>query len=192
MTKSDMDARESIMEATMGLIREHDDGAKITIRDIASRANVGIGLINYHFQTKENLINKCVQRMIGSIIEGFDPLYKSLKMKPMDKLIYLIKLNADFLVSNIGISSISITNDIISGNSSDNTVQTIRAYFPVLKEVYGDKKTDDELGVILHILISSVQTAFLRRNVIRETEGIDFLDKKQRDKFIDKIIENIF
>lgn len=78
------------MAVTIQLIEQHADFDKITIREIAAKANVRVGLINYHFQTKQNLINQCVQRMISLIISKFDSLYQSLTMKPLDKLRYLV------------------------------------------------------------------------------------------------------
>ena len=192
MSKHEIDTHENIMTAAIQLIEEHGDAARITMRDIAAKANVGVGLINYHFQTKDNLISQCVQRMIGLVIDKFEPLYKSLEMKPLDKLKYLVKLNSGFLVTNIGISRISISNDILSGNSNDNSTQTAKAYFPVVKEVCGDKKTESEIYVMLHILISSLQVAFLRSEVLKETNGIDFFNVEQRELFIDRVIDSIF
>jgi hypothetical protein len=113
-------------------------------------------------------------------------------MKPLDKLKYLAKSTAGFLVSNIGISRISISNDILSGNPNDNSIQTAKAYFPVVKEVCGDKKTESEIYVMLHILISSLQVAFMRSEVLKETNGIDFFNVEQRELFIDRVIDNIF
>ena len=48
MVKQDKEIKEKIISATMELIKEHGDTSKITVRDIAARTGVGIGLINYH------------------------------------------------------------------------------------------------------------------------------------------------
>jgi AcrR family transcriptional regulator len=39
------------------------DIKKITIRRIAEEAGVGVGLINHYFETKDNLIEVCVQKI---------------------------------------------------------------------------------------------------------------------------------
>lgn len=61
-----MDSKEAIMQATIALINENgkciDD---ITVREICKKADVGLGLINYHFGSKENLIKQCVERIIN-------------------------------------------------------------------------------------------------------------------------------
>ena len=59
------DIKEKIIDATVSLI-ESSDGLieNITMRAIAQKADVAVGLINYHFTSKKNLIEICVQRII--------------------------------------------------------------------------------------------------------------------------------
>ncbi len=52
MKSNDKDARERIIEVTLNLLNEVDDIEEITVRKIAERANVGVGLINYHFKQR--------------------------------------------------------------------------------------------------------------------------------------------
>ena len=52
---ADVDVKESIIDATTELIRESNGNLdQVTIRNIAHRADVSIGLINYHFKSKKN------------------------------------------------------------------------------------------------------------------------------------------
>lgn len=61
-----------IIEVTTELIEQHNGNIKdITARMIAANANVGLGLINYHFGSKEDLITECVQNIISQVIAGF-------------------------------------------------------------------------------------------------------------------------
>ncbi|HYE11729.1 MAG TPA: TetR/AcrR family transcriptional regulator, partial [Patescibacteria group bacterium] len=169
--------KEKIVDATIELIGKSASIESVTIRDIAAKAGVGVGLINYHFQTKENLINQCVQKIIGNVISRFDVMYQGLTMEPLDKLRFLTKATCTFLAQNQGISRISILSDLFAGNASDNTAQTIEAYLPVIKEIWGDKKTKEEIFLSTHILIAALQSAFLRRNVFMQSTKIDFFDK---------------
>ncbi|MGO1033510.1 TetR/AcrR family transcriptional regulator, partial [Clostridioides difficile] len=58
---SDMLSATHVLNDGMGqwlnLLNEVDDIEEITVRKIAERANVGVGLINYHFKTKDNLLS---------------------------------------------------------------------------------------------------------------------------------------
>ena len=65
------DVKERIIRATVSLI-ENSDGfvENITLRAIAQEADIAVGLINYHFGTKQNLIEICVQRS-SHVMETF-------------------------------------------------------------------------------------------------------------------------
>lgn len=61
-----------IIEITTELIEQYNGNIKdITARMIAKKADVGLGLINYHFGSKDKLITECVQRIIGKIVTEF-------------------------------------------------------------------------------------------------------------------------
>lgn len=184
-------AQEKIIKVTTQLIKEYGDINKITIRDIANKAEVGIGLINYHFQTKENLIELCILKIISKFLEGIEEMYHNLEMSPIDKLKHMYKAKCDFVVSYPGISKISILLDLNSSGLNGNTDQAAKANFQVLKEIYGDRKTDSELFIILHTLMSSFQFAFLRSDVFKAQTGIDFYDKEQRERFINLLIDTV-
>lgn len=191
MVKNKSGAREKIMDATTQLIKEHGDMSKITIRDIALQSEVGVGLINYHFQTKEKLIDLCILRMISQFIREIEGLYHRLEMDPIDKLKHVFKVKCAFVAENPGISKISMLLDLSSGDTGDNTDQAAGVHLRVLKEIFGDEKTDDELFIMLHILMSGIQVAFLRSKVFKAHTGIDFFDHKQRERFIHMLIDNV-
>ena len=189
MSKAKNTAQEKIIQITTELIKEYEDISKITIRDIAVKAEVGSGLINYHFQTKENLIDICIQRIISHFIDEIEKLYDNLEMHPVDKLKYVFKAKCAFLVTNPIISKTSMILDLNNATLNDNTDQAAKVHFKVLKEIYGDRKTDRELSVILNILMSSIQVTFLRNDVIKVYTDIDFFDKEQRELYIDRLID---
>ncbi len=187
------DVKERIIDATIALIEENNSSIEsITIRNIATKAGVGIGLINYHFQSKENLINQCVQKMIGNIIVQFSKTNKNLDMEPLQKLRFLVKANCDVLAKNQAISRISMLSDLASCSLNDNTSQTTTAYLHVIRQICKDEKDDNQIYIITHIMISTIQETFLRNDVLMQKLGIDFFNKEQRDKYLDRIINTIF
>lgn len=191
LAKGKLDLKEKIINTTTQLIVDLEDVSKITVRDIALKSEVGVGLINYHFQTKENLINICIIRIISQFINDLESIYQSLDMSPLDKLKHVFKLKCNFIVSNPGISKISMMIDLNSSNINDNTDRAAMVHLKVLRELFGNRKTDSELFTILHTMSTSIQVAFLRSNVFKIHTGIDFFDTEQREKLIDKMIENV-
>ena len=192
MTKRDTETREKIIEVTTQLIREHGGTESMTTRDIAARAGVGVGLVNYHFQTKEHLLDLCTQKIISRVIDGFDAFVGSLDMPPVDKLRFLLKENMRFLTANPGISRASILHDIHTPGDGDNTAQTLRAYLPVVREACGAGTDEAHVLAVTHSLIFTLQILFLRGSIGAQTSGCDPADPEQRDRFIDTLIDRFF
>ncbi len=106
-----MEIKEKLLDVTMELIKEKKGNLNnITLREIAKRAKTGVGLINYHFQSKKNLIDLCVQRIISGVIVGAKADME--KLSPMEKLKTSVKIPIDFLMENPDISKISILSDL--------------------------------------------------------------------------------
>lgn len=50
-----MDNKEAIIQATIKLIEEKGEHLEeVTVREICKRAGVGLGLVNYHLETRIN------------------------------------------------------------------------------------------------------------------------------------------
>ena len=86
-----MDNKEAIIQATIALLRENGENLEaITVREICKSADVGLGLVNYHFGNKDNLIELCVERIINGIVENFQSIREKTKdLPPFEKLEYL-------------------------------------------------------------------------------------------------------
>lgn len=189
MLKAD-EAKKTIIEAaTELLMRSSGDINEITTRMIAEKAGVGVGLINYHFQTKDSLIEICVQRIIHQVTGNFRPLLEP-DLKGNERLKIVVKLVADFLMNNQAISRISILGDYSRPASHDNTMNTVDGFSKALvkegKEIGGGQKSS------LFALTSVLQAAFLRKDLTAELFGYDFNDKAERDLFIDLMVETLF
>lgn len=192
MSKQKSKIREEIIGVTIELIKKYGDTSMITVREIAAKAGVGVGLINYHFQTKENLINLCIMELIGQSISQIQSSGQNAEKKVIDKLMELCKGIASFMAVNPGLSRISITNDLVSPHLKDNVAMLTQMLLPIVKELCGDKKDENELLILLHMLISSISVGFLRNSVISKTTRTDFDDKEQRDKFVECCIKCLF
>lgn len=180
-----MEIKDKIIEVTIDLIKESRGSIdKITIREIAKRAGVGVGLINYHFQSKKNLIDICVQKIIGGVIARSNP--DMTKLTPMEKLKRSVKIPVDFLAENPEISTISVLNDLCDGQKDDNTFQTLSRYYSYAKGLGSSEDTFFKVVFLIH----GLQGIFLRRELYKDS--FDFSDKAQRDGLIDNLVEKIF
>ncbi|MHB1419658.1 MAG: TetR/AcrR family transcriptional regulator [Bacillota bacterium] len=190
MVQYELDTKERIIDATIALIKENKNVNQITMRSIAEKAEVGIGLINYHFQTKDNLIKQCVQQVIGELFGKSDE-EKLDNLQPIDKLKLIIKYVVSFIMTNPELSRISMLTDLTSAKENDNSDHTMKLYYPVFKEVFGETKNEIEIKVIIQVITATIQVTFLRGEVYKQYSGINFFDEKQRNEFIDIMINLI-
>lgn len=187
MKRSD-EVRERIIAATTRLIVNSDgDVMDINTRAIAQEAQVGVGLINYHFQTKENLIEICVERMINKVIAAFDPLLQ--EQDPVARLGHTAQLVFDFLVENPAVSKISMLSDHSKPKVDDNTMRSTLGMDRVLGEVEGSGSVR---MLLTFALVSTMQALFLRREQSGELFGYDIRDKAQRDEVLELLVNALF
>lgn len=187
-----MDSKEAIMQATIALINENGECIDdITVREICKKADVGLGLINYHFGSKENLIKQCVERIINGIVDEFRSIEeKTIGLTPFDKLDYLGNLTLTYLFDHYAVAKISILGDLGAPKEDDNTEGTCHAYLPLVAACRPDWD-DGTLRRKTFNLIAVLQQSFLRHNVIYKLYGIDLTDKGQRQRFHSKILHDI-
>ncbi len=81
---SDKDTKQTILHATVELIRE--DGFQCaTLRNIAAKANTNLALVNYYYGSKEKLLGDAVRHLIST----FDVAFKVLddeNLPPKERL----------------------------------------------------------------------------------------------------------
>lgn len=187
-----MDHKEIIIQATIELINEkgeHMDG--ITVREICKKANVGLGLVNYHFGNKDKLIEVCVERIVNGIVENFQTIRENTdKLTAFETLAYLGDMTFTFLFEHYAVSKISILSDMRMPKENDNTHRTYLAYLPLMSACRPDwdEKT---LERKTFYLITVMQQSFLRHKVMQQLYGIDLTVPKEREAFHRTVLHDI-
>ncbi len=174
-----------IIEITTDLLKEYNgDTKKITSRLIAERADIGLGSINYFFGSKENLITECVQRIINKVLTEFTPeitdFTKTDGLSDKTRLISWASQTFDFLFENQAIANISILSDMQNYLANSNSVYTQKGFVFAIR----DKKNEEAKKLLVFILVSAMQVAFLAKNIAKEILGYDLYSKAERDLFI--------
>jgi len=188
------DIKQRIIEATIRLIEEKGSNIEeITVREICSAANTGVSQINYHFQTKERLIEQCVQSIIGNVIARFNKVAAPLAgLSAMETLKQMLASTCRFLYANENISRVSILTDHRAARTDDNTAQTIEAYMPLAEAACRERGIDADPQRMTTLMVSAVQTVFLRTDVIKKELGIDLRNENERRQFFDDYLERLF
>ena len=187
-------SKELLIEATINLINEYNgDVSKVTIREIATRSGVAVGLINYLFGNKDNLITICVQKIILNVVTTFTPnlnIDSSLdnNSKAKYKLSATAKQVFEFLFNNKSIARISILNDYKDYSDNSNSCMTIKGFTRLLGDLEVDELKKERIAFYL---TSTMQVAFIRSLSNSNYLGYDFTNKESRDRFIDDLIEKL-
>ncbi|MDE6129615.1 MAG: TetR/AcrR family transcriptional regulator [Lachnospiraceae bacterium] len=182
-----------IIEITTALLKEYNgDAKKITSRLIAERAHIGLGSINYFFGSKENLITECIQRTINKMLTGFTPdirdFTKADGLSDKARLISWASQTFDFLFENPAIANISILSDMQGYAADSNSVYTQRGFSFAIRS----KQKEETKKLLAFILVSTMQAAFLAKNVAKEILGYDLYSKAGRDLFIFDTVSLLF
>lgn len=179
------EVKEAIINATTELIEESDGNINsITARAIADKSCVALGLINYHFQSKENLISICVQRIINKVLMNFSPdktdYSKDDGLTDKQRLISFAQETYDFLFANYAIIRISILSDFKDYKPKSNSAYTQLGFSFALR----GNITESKKQLIAFSLTSIMQTAFLTGENSEKLTGYNLFEKSQRDLFI--------
>lgn len=187
-----MDNKERIIQATIDLITEKGEQMNdITVREICRKANVGLGLVNYHFGNKDRLIELCVERIVNGIVDNFRSIReKTENLSAFEKLEYLGNMTFTFLFEHYAVSKISILSDMRMPKEDDNTHRTYLAYLPLVSACRPDWD-EETLKRKTLCLIAVMQQSFLRYKVIMQSYGIDLTVQEERKAFHRAILHDL-
>ena len=187
-----MDNKEAIIQATITLIEEKGEHLEeITVRDICKNAGVGLGLVNYHFGSKEKLIEICVERIINGIVERFQNMREETEaLSSFERLEYLGNMTLDFLFEHSAVSRISVLTDMQTPKANDNTHRTYVAYLPLVTACRPDLDESAINRKTLY-LITIMQQMFLRYETMSQILEIDLSKRENRKIFHAQVLHDI-
>jgi len=181
------DIKEKIILTTISLIKKSDGLVEnITIREIAQKSNVAVGLINYHFGSKNRLIEICVQQIISHVMKTFSGIENSesnrnsLHQKNSEQkdnseqneksdMASFIASVFTFLLNNPEISKISMLSDLAQPNAESNSSVSYKAIFKAIPAT--EQENIRKLKAFM--LLASIQSAFLNRQIIDQLLGFN-------------------
>ncbi len=177
--------KERIINAATELIEQSGGEVKnITARAIADKSGVALGLINYHFESKENLIAICVQGIVNKVLMNFAPDKKDYTepdgLTDKQRLISFAQQTFDFLFDNYAIIKISILSDFKDYKPICNSVYTRMGLGLALRGNIPKNKRQ----LIAFSLTSTMQAAFLSGENSKYITGYNLFEKAERDHFI--------
>jgi AcrR family transcriptional regulator len=186
MTANEHDTRRSIFNAAKTLLIEAEDAGSITVRQIAAHAGVGAGLINYYFESKNDLLNAAIGEIVLEVMTAHADKVALYDMEPLDRLRVMMRQLLELANNNTKFVRFIFSLNIIKAG-----LQTPLHIISILKDIFGDDKDDAQLRVIALQILYPLQAAGLDAGVFHMYSGLDLRDPEDRDRFVDMLINNI-
>ena len=186
MKSRDQDLRQKIIEAAKDLLNEGIDIGTITVRQIAERAGVGIGLINYHFKSKDNLLSIAIGDIMEQTIVKYIDDKTISHIEPDVRLKMLLKE----LCSSAGTDE-KLVRFMLLREITEGDMRAPLYLVPILREMLGERMNDVQLRIIALQILQPIQLSGLNPAAFHLYSGIDITNADQRDIFIDTLIDNL-
>ncbi len=186
--------KEDLIKITTDIIKENNgDVDKVTIRDIASRSGVSVGLINYHFGDKDKLIAECVQRIISNIVNSFKPTMDvDVSLNNFEKgkmrLIKTAQRVFSFFFEQPSICRVSILDDYRNYSNGCSSYFSLRGFSTVIGHAIEDQEEKERISFLL---TTSMQVAFLRSLADTKLLSFDLSKAEDRNNYIEYLVNKL-
>lgn len=196
--------RQRILSAALEIIG-HEGVQRVTIRRIASMAKVNVASLNYHFRSKEALVDEAIQSFFGEISSLFQGLLES-GIPVEERLTRFFLAYTDnviaypgIFISQINFMIESILHKKKAGKEKDNTLRLagfkelvqngIINLRNIIRE-YTGISNERLLSMKVLQMMTSIAHPILLTDIPRTIIGIDFRDREERLVYILSIIRS--
>lgn len=184
------DAKERLIDVTIKMICQGKKPSEITVKDITEKAEVGNGMVNYHFQSKDNLIRLAVKKVMNCATKLLGEKIKPEENKPpIERLTIILKEVVNFIAKNSEISKIAILDDLENNKETAHLLSSEESYNKCLKDMYGDDM--NKLWIKNYLIAGYINYIFLKAEKIKNETGFDFYSKEDREKAIENLVQEL-
>lgn len=185
--------RDKILDATLSLIRDKGFN-NITIRKIADLADVNIAAVNYHFGSKDKVINEAMKILAKKVTVCFKELDKK-EIPLKERLRAFLVGYANNTLEYSDVFKILINESISNHNANGDYVKFlgemgVKKISFVLREC---GVTCEESVLVMKVIqmIGTLAFPILLGNHMSEMVGVDYTDDITREKYIDFVLKSL-
>lgn len=191
--KIDFSTRERILKTATGLLFRMTP-EKITSRSLARAARVNVAAINYHFRSKEKLIDEAVESGTALAFKKGMTILMNPSELPRKRLSAFLTGYAHGLMEFPGLTRTAFSGLFMRESQSNPygkyTREMIINIGKVIGEASGIAKVVANREKAL-IILGSVIFPFLIPNTAREAGVIDYGNHEARNAFIESVIDTV-
>jgi AcrR family transcriptional regulator len=182
--------KQRMINATKELICQGKMPSEITVADITEKANVGNGMVNYHFQSKDNLMREAV-RDVTVCANTFltEKLVPFSNASVEQRLAIILKEVLDFFSQNAEISKIAILDNLENDEGIPHLLSDVTVFKDCLCEMCDGER--QRIWMKNYSIVGFINYIFLKATLIKKETGFDFYDKLQRDVAVDNFVRDL-
>ena len=178
-------AKDRILQAAVELMKEQGVN-RVTMRAVAERAGVGLGSINYHFGSKDELLYGAVSAIIGDGVAGRYQPYAYAEVDPETRLRQYVRESGRVVDRFPDYFQVAAEYSLL-----EQDFELPQVILPLLREIFGNEKRELELRLMAYALMVSIQFALLRPEAFKRYSGLDVYEPDQRELALDSLVNNL-
>ncbi len=184
--------KDKIIKATLDIIAQ-EGFQNVTIRKIATMAEVNVAAVNYHFGSKDSLINEALKTVTVQLKKAFGCL-KASEIDPETKIECFVKE-----YSKVVRKYPDIIRNFISQSLHNNPEDEYQEYLKeegieLISRAIGSMQPGEDKACLYMRslqLISSLSFPILIGDRIQETIGLDLNNPEIRNRYIELVVKNV-
>lgn len=163
------DIKRHILDTTVKILLQGVAPELITVRKIAHKGNISIGLINYHFGSKDHLILAAIESVIENVSEEGIVILMDNQIAPSLRLRqFLIKMSEIVLHYN-AYSKLLLKHELLS-----DSFATPSYILEILKEI-DPNLSENEVRMLAIQVVAPMQYIFMKENGFLNYQDLDTL-----------------
>lgn len=190
---NEQNTKDIILKTTINLINS-EGFESITVRRIATLANVNVASINYHFKSKDNLINESLKIITANFRAAFEIL-KEDNPNPRDQLEDFIKTYIKIAYDYPQIVKRVIGQGIFSFPTQQEIVLFFKTFgFDKIKKIISKitgEKDETQLTLKVIQILGSIFFPILLSPISSQITNIDFSNIDNMDSYIKAQLDSI-
>ena len=212
------DTIERLIAAAERLMRAGRKAENLTIREIAAEAEASIGLVNYHFGSKDALVAKAAERIFADFAPRWERIAAAARSAAAsatatastasgtadaEKVDRRVAEQAAFHAGKAEL--VSLLKDVaetveLAAGGNDFTIRreliegepsTTKQLASALRSFLPPGTDERELRWAAYFIVASLQLVFLRRDMLAQWTGTTLSDTSERNAVIDFLVERI-
>ncbi|MFV0394594.1 MAG: hypothetical protein ACK5LC_09395 [Coprobacillaceae bacterium] len=174
--------KQILLDTTKQLLLECEDVSSITARVIATKANVNLAMINYCYQSKDNLLSLATSEIIRNDFEKYD-ITKSDGLNTKEQLLELLVYISEVVMKYKEITQATIPHILLNA-----PITLPNRILPYIKECLINDNNDKKCRTIAFQIVTNLQIIFYRFSDYCEYIGVNI---NNEEEIINEIRENI-